>query len=33
MSEVISIAVDGGAMDIHLDRPAGGAPWPAIVLT
>ena len=33
MSEVISIAVDGGEMDIYLDRPAGGAPWPAIVLT
>jgi carboxymethylenebutenolidase len=33
MSEVISIAVDGGTMDIYLDRPAGGAPWPAIVLT
>ncbi|HWF96162.1 MAG TPA: dienelactone hydrolase family protein [Xanthobacteraceae bacterium] len=33
MSEVISIAVDGGAMDIYLDRPDSGAPWPAIVLT
>ena len=33
MSEVISIAVHGGAMDIYLDRAAGGAPWPAIVLT
>jgi carboxymethylenebutenolidase len=33
MSEVISIEVDGGAMDIYLDRAAGGAPWPAIVLT
>jgi carboxymethylenebutenolidase len=33
MSELASIAVDGNAMDIYLDRPAGGAPWPAIVLT
>jgi carboxymethylenebutenolidase len=33
MSELASIAVDGSAMDIYLDRPAGGAPWPAIVLT
>ncbi len=33
MSEVVSVAVDGGAMDIYLDRPDGGAPWPAIVLT
>jgi carboxymethylenebutenolidase len=33
MSEVASIAVDGEPMDIYLDRPAGGAPWPAIVLT
>ncbi len=33
MSEVISIAVDDGAMDIYLDRPDSGAPWPAIVLT
>jgi carboxymethylenebutenolidase len=33
MSEVVSVTVDGGAMDIYLDRPAGGAPWPAIVLT
>src|ERR1700722_1241578 len=33
MSELISIAVDGDTMDIYLDRPAGGAPWPAIVLT
>jgi carboxymethylenebutenolidase len=33
MSELVSITVDGNAMDIYLDRPAGGAPWPAIVLT
>jgi carboxymethylenebutenolidase len=33
MSELASIVVDGSAMDIYLDRPAGGAPWPAIVLT
>src|SRR6202165_3812715 len=33
MSELTSITVDGNAMDIYLDRPAGGAPWPAIVLT
>src|ERR1700691_3353316 len=33
MSEVVSVTVDGGVMDIYLDRPAGGAPWPAIVLT
>jgi carboxymethylenebutenolidase len=33
MSELASIAVDGNTMDIYLDRPAGGAPWPAIVLT
>jgi dienelactone hydrolase len=33
MSELTSIAVDGNPMDIYLDRPAGGAPWPAIVLT
>jgi len=33
MSEVVNVTVDGGAMDIYLDRPAGGAPWPAIVLT
>jgi carboxymethylenebutenolidase len=33
MSEVTSIRVDGEPMDIYLDRPAGGAPWPAIVLT
>jgi carboxymethylenebutenolidase len=33
MAELTSIAVDGNAMDIYLDRPAGGAPWPAIVLT
>jgi carboxymethylenebutenolidase len=33
MSDWTSIAVDGGAMDIYLDRPAGGGPWPAVVLT
>jgi carboxymethylenebutenolidase len=33
MSELASILVDGNAMDVYLDRPAGGAPWPAIVLT
>ena len=33
MSEVTSIKVDGEPMDIYLDRPAAGAPWPAIVLT
>jgi carboxymethylenebutenolidase len=33
MSELTTIAVDGNPMDIYLDRPAGGAPWPAIVLT
>jgi carboxymethylenebutenolidase len=33
MPELASITVDGTAMDIYLDRPAGGAPWPAIVLT
>jgi len=33
MSELTSIMVDGNPMDIYLDRPAGGAPWPAIVLT
>jgi carboxymethylenebutenolidase len=32
MSDTASILVDGNAMDIYLDRPAGGAPWPAIVL-
>jgi carboxymethylenebutenolidase len=33
MSEVTSIKVDGEPMDIYLDRPEAGAPWPAIVLT
>src|ERR1700736_3955239 len=33
MSDLASIVVDGSAMDIYLDRPAGGAPWPALVLT
>jgi carboxymethylenebutenolidase len=33
MSEVTSIEVDGEPMDIYLDRPDAGAPWPAIVLT
>ena len=33
MSEVTSIKVDGEPMDIYLDRPDAGAPWPAIVLT
>jgi carboxymethylenebutenolidase len=33
MSEVVSVKVDGGTMDIYLDRPDSGAPWPAIVLT
>jgi carboxymethylenebutenolidase len=33
MSDQASIEVGGSKMDIYLDRPAGGAPWPAIVLT
>src|SRR5437763_7575616 len=33
MSDLTSILVDGKAMDVYLDRPASGAPWPAIVLT
>jgi carboxymethylenebutenolidase len=33
MAEVTRIAVGSDAMDIYLDRPAAGAPWPAIVLT
>src|SRR5258707_10382182 len=33
MSDLVSILVDGNAMDIYLDRPVGGTPWPAIVLT
>ena len=33
MADWSSVAVDGGTMDIYLDRPAEGAPWPAIVLT
>jgi carboxymethylenebutenolidase len=33
MSELANIAVEGDPMDIYLDRPADGAPWPAIVLT
>jgi dienelactone hydrolase len=33
MSDLTNIVVDGNAMDIYLDRPAGGGPWPAIVLT
>lgn len=33
MAEVVSIPAGAGMMDIYLDRPAAGAPWPAIVLT
>jgi carboxymethylenebutenolidase len=33
MSEWASTVVDGHAMDIYVDRPASGAPWPAVVLT
>jgi carboxymethylenebutenolidase len=33
MSDWVSTIVDGHAMDVYIDRPAGGAPWPAIVLT
>jgi carboxymethylenebutenolidase len=33
MSDLASIVVDDKAMDVYLDRPASGAPWPAIVLT
>jgi carboxymethylenebutenolidase len=33
MSALTSIAVNGKMMDIYLDLPASGAPWPAIVLT
>jgi carboxymethylenebutenolidase len=33
MSDWSSTLVDGQTMDIYIDRPAGGAPWPAIVLT
>src|ERR1700724_3292458 len=33
MTDWASIAVGGSAMDIYIERPAGGAPWPAILLT
>jgi carboxymethylenebutenolidase len=33
MPERTRIVVDGGMMDVYLERPMGGAPWPAIVLT
>src|SRR5580704_8786260 len=33
MSDWSSTLVDGQAMDIYVDRPAEGAPWPAVVLT
>jgi carboxymethylenebutenolidase len=33
MSDWVSVIVGGHAMPVYLDRPATGAPWPAIVLT
>jgi carboxymethylenebutenolidase len=33
MSDMVSIAVGGTQMDVYIDCPASGAPWPAIVLT
>ena len=33
MAKMESIAVGGKAMDLYVDCPAQGAPWPAIVLT
>jgi carboxymethylenebutenolidase len=33
MSDWTSLIVGGNAMPVYLDRPSGGAPWPAIVLT
>jgi carboxymethylenebutenolidase len=33
MPDWTSVIVGGHAMPLYLDRPAGGAPWPAIVLT
>jgi carboxymethylenebutenolidase len=33
MPEMTRIDVEGAGMDVYIDLPASGAPWPAIVLT